>query len=87
MIAVITALLSGIVSWLVSVLPASPFSSITSAGLGDWTQYLGWLNWLLPISDCLTLFTAWLSLVLVYVVARFVVNKIVLPFFTSKIGG
>ena len=43
---------------LMEVLPTSPFQEYISQFAG--IQYLGWLNWFIPIKSCLTVFSTWL---------------------------
>lgn len=58
-------------SALMSVLPQSPFSGYI-ASFGD-LPYLSWLNWFVPIGECITLLEAWLI-----AIALFYVYSIVL---------
>lgn len=46
---------------LLEVLPLSPFKDFI-AQLGS-LPYLGWLNWLFPVGDCLTIMLVWLGAV------------------------
>lgn len=83
MIAIIGAILVAFFGMLALLLPASPFASITSSPAYD--TALGWLNWLLPINDMLTLFIAWAGAIMVCVIA-FVVLKFSMKF-GMKISG
>ena len=53
--------LNVLANWLVGLattyLPASPFTNMSFA---TWSTAIGWLNWLVPVSDCLGLFDLWL---------------------------
>lgn len=51
MISAIIGFVSGIVGWLASVLPDSPFSGLFTGNQAILTG-LGWLNWLLPWVTC-----------------------------------
>lgn len=57
---------------LLAVLPQSPFAPYINK-IGN-LEYLGWLNWFLPVKACLIIFNSWLLAVAVYyawtVVAR-----------------
>lgn len=70
MVSFINTLLTGICSFLASVLPDSPFSTflqpLQAVGKG-----LAWLNWFFPVGDCLTIFAAWLVLLLLWAAADF----------------
>lgn len=66
MLSLITSVIGAIVSWLVAVLPVSPFSGLVLDGVGDVGLYLGWLNWLVPFGDLLALFAAWIAAGLVW---------------------
>lgn len=59
-------LFSSFGGFLMSILPQSPFAAF----FASWQppDYIGWLNWIFPVADCVTLFEAWLSGVLVYAV-------------------
>lgn len=50
--------------FILSLFPDSPFTAITrSAGVG---QVLGWLNWVMPFGEMLSIMQAWLSCIAVY---------------------
>lgn len=74
MVAFVLQLLSGLCSWLASVLPLSPFAGLELA-LGDAIVALGWLNWLFPVGRCLQLYMAWLAGALLWQVARFFMKR------------
>lgn len=62
MLAAILGLLNGIIGWLNSVLPISPFHQFTSDGVVSTVgTALGWLNWVVDVSGMLNIFSAWLS--------------------------
>lgn len=71
MISALLALLTGVVGWLVSHLPASPFANLAIgdiAGVNVGT-IMGWVNWLIPFQDLLLMFTAWVAACFAYSVA------------------
>ena len=68
------ACLSQTVGWLVGVLPSSPFANI-SLSLSAVPNALGWLNWVVPVGDCLQLYAAWLACASAWQVAQFVKAK------------
>ena len=44
---------------IMSLLPTSPFRQFIENW--DAPQYLGWLNWFMPVSEILTIITLWLT--------------------------
>lgn len=77
MISAILGLLTGIVGWLVSHLPESPFTNLAFGDIGGLTlgTMLGWVNWLIPMQDMLALFMLWLVACVAFVAARWLINK------------
>ena len=73
MVGFLVDLFSSLVDFLTGVLPQSPFSNLTLSQ--DVHNYLGWLNWIVPIGDMLTLFGLVLAAYLVARVAIWLVNK------------
>lgn len=59
---------------LTSILPRSPFASFIQSM--DDMPFLGWLNWVIPMREIVTIFGAWLGAValfyLVQVILRWV---------------
>lgn len=55
MIDFIVNMISGVVGFLTGSLPRSPFSDMSLAQ--DVTQWLGWLNWLVPMQSMLATFS------------------------------
>ena len=45
-------------NWVLNLLPTSPFTSFIKA-CSD-IPYLGWLNWFLPVGQCIAIAEAWL---------------------------
>lgn len=54
----------GLVDYIVSVLPVSPFRGVADAIIG--MPYLGWLNWVVPVGDMLRVMAVWLAAISVY---------------------
>lgn len=52
--------------WLLSVLPTSPFRGFLGNFKSQFSPYLGYLNYFVPISDFLVIIGAFLSVVVVY---------------------
>lgn len=83
MLELIAKLLTGLLQFLGSFLPASPFQNLT---LGeDVARYLGWLNWLVPIGPMLALVGAVLAALVIVRIVLFFVGKF--KTFTTLIGG
>lgn len=82
MVNAILGLLTGLVGWLVSNLPLSPFANVRFdvegfAGSGVTVGTLmGWVNWLIPFQACLVVFSAWLVAALVVVAVRIATKPI-----------
>lgn len=74
MIAFLIGLVTSLMDWLSGVLPASPFSGFTLA-LDGFSQAIGWLNWLVPVTDIATLFGVWLLAAAVWQVVSFVLSR------------
>lgn len=74
MIAFLLNLVSGLLSWLGSVLPLSPFSglSLSLSGIAD---AIGWLNWVVPVGDMAVLLGVWLVAAAVWQVVHFVMSR------------
>lgn len=53
-------------SWLLKVLPTSPFSGFISNFKGQFSPYLGYLNYFVPISDFLKILSAFLGVYVIY---------------------
>lgn len=80
MIALIVGFFEGIINLLKGILPQSPFQDITVSE--DIDLALGWLNWILPVDNCLRWFTAWLIALLAFATAKWVIGR-----FKSFAGG
>ena len=68
------ALLNAFLDMLMSVFPTSPFASAIDEL--EQLPYLGYLNWVIPVSQMLTIGTAWLVAIGLYyfysVIARWI---------------
>lgn len=58
MFSILSQLMRWLVGLAVQLLPASPFRDFVAPE--GWALGMGWLNWLVPVSDMLGLFDAWL---------------------------
>jgi hypothetical protein len=69
-----TALLDKFLSWILNLLPLSPFTDIISSM--EQLPFLGYLNWFVPVGKMLAVGTAWLVAIGVYylysVIARWI---------------
>lgn len=74
MISAIIGFVSGIVGWLASVLPDSPFAGLFTGNQSILTG-LGWLNWLLPVGDLLAIFGLFLAVLLIWAAVDFAISK------------
>lgn len=74
MLAFIVDLLGGLFGWLNSVLPLSPFQQLvdnfTAVGNG-----FHWLNWFVPIADMLSVFVAFLAVLIAWYVIHIVLTE------------
>lgn len=55
-------------SWLLSVLPGSPFAGFLNNFNNVFKPYLGILNYFIPIGDFLIIFSVWLSAIALFYV-------------------
>lgn len=55
-------------SWLLKVLPTSPFRGFVSGFKAQFAPYLGYLNYFIPIKDFLVIFSAFLGVVVLFYV-------------------
>lgn len=65
MIDVVLELVNGLLTLLNGILPSSPFSGLIESNENVITA-LGWLNWFVPISDLLVMFSAYLIALLAW---------------------
>lgn len=49
---------------ILSALPTSPFQNFIDSWVAP--EYLGWLNWFIPVSQILTILTAWLASIAIF---------------------
>lgn len=59
-------MLSKFGTWLLSVLPSSPFQGWLGNFKSQFSPYLGYLNYFIPISDFLKIFNAFLVVYVIY---------------------
>lgn len=57
-----------------SILPDSPFQFLLSYGNSPVGQWLGWLNWFVPIYVFVPILAAWCSCILVYYVIQIILR-------------
>lgn len=62
-------------TFVLSVLPSSPFSSLNSFS-SSISEYLGSLGWLIPFSSIILLLQTWTSAILIYYVYQIVMRYI-----------
>lgn len=48
---------------IVMLLPDSPFEMLSNSGV---SQYMGWLNWLVPIQQMVAILELWTTAILIY---------------------
>lgn len=58
--------LSGIITTILKLLPADPFKSVILAL--PKMEWLGWLNWFVPVSQILAVLTAWTTVIALFYV-------------------
>lgn len=74
MLSFLAGLLHGILGFLSGVLPDSPFLDLMS-GLDTLQLGLGFLNWVVPVGDCLLIFGLWLTAAIVWASVDFALGK------------
>lgn len=73
-IVIINLLLSlviGIINWIISVLPASPFTGID---LAFPSNLVGYINWIFPFTEVITILTAWGAVVGIFLFIRMIMK-------------
>lgn len=73
MLAFIVGVCGTFFRFLAGVLPESPFGSIVLAEQLD--TALGWLNWVVPVGDMLTLMGVWLTALIAAFVIKVVIQR------------
>ena len=58
-------ILAQVLSWVVNLLPNSPFTAISNTPIAP---YLGFINWFIPFDFVITTLTLWLSAIAIYYV-------------------
>ena len=74
MISMLLSLVSGLIGWLTTVLPSSPFTGIQLA-LSGVSNAIGWLNWVIPVGQMATLYGVWLVAAAIWQVVQFVTSR------------
>lgn len=69
----IKAWLDGVASWLLSVLPLSPFQQFVP-DMSEFGQGLGWLNWFLPIHAFSVIMSVWLLSIATFYLYRAILH-------------
>lgn len=64
MVEAFIAFIKKILVQMLSFLPTSPFVSVTNAL--DKSEYLGYINWLIPFDVCLGIGQAWLTAIAIF---------------------
>lgn len=76
MFSAILSFFTGLVGYLLSHLPASPFANLVLGGDNlPISKMLGWVNWLIPVQDMFALFLLWLAAAVTYSVIRWIIKK------------
>lgn len=83
MFTIISKLIGWVVGLLVTVLPSDPFTGVSLSGMDTG---LGWLNWLVPIGDFITMMDIWLVGVAAWMLIKFFYGN-VKTFIGAAIGG
>lgn len=60
--------------FLESIYPASPFRDLVSATDGM-SKGLAWLNWAMPVGECLTVFVLWIVACVAVAAGRLLYNR------------
>lgn len=84
MLGLITVVITRFVLWLASLLPASPFSGISFPTAVE--TALGWLNWVVPFGRFGEILALWLSVLVVAVIVRAIVENFVKNLFNKSVG-
>lgn len=74
MLAFLNTIVHGILGFLNSFLPNSPFADILQ-GSDSLALGLGWLNWFFPVGDCLVIFGLFLGALVVWICVRLGLGK------------
>lgn len=81
MINALLGLISGLVAFLVANLPQSPIASLVLGGDGlagsgiPIARILGWVNWVVPIKPCMTLFSAWVAACVIIALVKWLLDR------------
>ena len=66
--------IGGAITWILGLLPQSPFSSLAPAFSGQEKVWIGWVNYFIPISDMMASFALFLGIVVLYYGVRVVMS-------------
>ena len=72
---------SSILEWIINLLPDSSLTSMSTLPEGV-QQYIGWVNWFLPITEISVILAGWVGCLLLYYIV-----SIIMKFFKLVGGG
>lgn len=76
MLSFLVTLLTNVINFLLSFLPASPVQQyINSFNSSALDTALGWLNWFVPVNDMLGLMSIWLLAIITYRAVQFALDN------------
>ena len=73
MINLIILALGTVLSWILGILPDSPFQQIDNSGV---SEYMGAINWIIPIGPMLSILQAWLIAIIGYYIVMLIMRWI-----------
>lgn len=73
MINLIILALGTVLSWILGILPDSPFQTISNADVGE---FMAAINWLIPISSMLAILQAWVIAIIGYYIVMLIMRWI-----------
>ena len=74
------SLVSSILDWLIGLLPDSTLNALSELPAGV-AQYLGWVNWFLPVTEIAIMLAGWVGALLLYYVVVLIMK------FFKVVGG
>lgn len=57
-----------------SILPDSPFAFLRDFGNSEIGEWLGWLNWFIPVTSFVSILAAWCSAIAIYYVIQIILR-------------
>ena len=84
MLALITAVVTRFVLWLASLLPTSPFAGLSFPHVVE--RGLACLNWFVPFGRLGEIFALWLSVLVVSVIVKGIVEEFIKVLFKKSVG-